>query len=164
MLLPTDFIIPIPVLQAIMCAHHTPVEAFTNEAHIAFHEFLHEEDPHRFRFDDTKYDKYKAWILEHQSGVQPRRLNRKTQKVRQRVIKKFYLNEDQRLCCLDSNGRELKVLRDWQLFGVITNTHSSVHHAGQEKTYTTLMDQYYGIVRTEVRWLLKHCKVCFFFL
>lgn len=75
-------------------------------------------------------------------------------------MQKFFLNEDERLCCRDEDtGTELKVLRDWQLFGVITNTHCGIPHGGQEKTFNILSAQYYGIVRHDVCWILKQYKV-----
>ena len=54
-------------------------------------------------------------------------------------------------------GRSFKYC---QLFGAITSTHCEIPHGGQEKTFDRLSEKYHGIIRPEVRWLLKHCKVC----
>lgn len=161
-----------------------PVDPFTDDAHENFHTYL-QETPHRLRFNDERYNQYKTWLIEARQGLlsadehpaysqgssssRPTMdlplLSRNEQKARHRVVQKFYLNEDDRVCCRDSaTGNELRVLRDWQLYGVITNTHCGIPHGGQEKTFNIITEEYYGIIRPEVRWLLKHCKVSGTFL
>ena len=54
-------------------------------------------------------------------------------------------------------------LRDWKLYGEISSMHCGILHRGQEQTFAKLSEECYGIIRPEVRWLLKHCKVCSFF-
>ena len=153
-----------------------PVEAFTNAAGEGFHQYLRESS-NRFRFGDARYDQYKIWLLEVRKQRKNERnepttartgtqkvLSRNDQKARHRCLQKFFLNEDERLCCRDEDtGAELKVLRNWQLFGVITNVHCGIPHGGQEKTFHILSAQYYGIVRYVVRWILKQYKDRSFF-
>jgi len=136
-----------------------PVEPFADITQEAFHRYLN-KTPHRLWFDDARYDLYKSWILDARRSEDHYRLSRNEEKTRSRVLQKFYLDEDERLCCRDDTGRELRVLRDWQLFNVASNTHRGIPHGGQEKTFNIIAEQYYGIIREEVRWLLKHCKVC----
>ncbi|KAF8440611.1 hypothetical protein BGX38DRAFT_853192 [Terfezia claveryi] len=136
-----------------------PVEPFTDGTQEAFHQYLR-DTPHRLRFDDIRYDQYKQWLLQAQDSDcdNSPKLSRNEQKAHSQVLQKFYLDADEKLC-YRSDGRGLRVLCDWQLFGVISNTHSAIPHGGQEKTFNIIMEQYYGIIRPEVRWLLKHCKV-----
>ena len=166
-----------------------PVEPFSDTTVEAFHEYLRTQ-PNRYWFTDQKYDLYKRFLLEAQGrdashllasslpqlagNARSRSRSRSpaqsihVQKDNERrakilALRDFCLNEDDRLCQKanpETSTSELIVLRDWQLYGVISNTHCGIPHGGQEKTFAKLSEEYYGIIRPEVRWLLKHCKVC----
>ena len=38
--------------------------------------------------------------------------------------------------------------------------HQRSQHAGYIKTFNLVREQFYGIIRQEVHWLLKHCNIC----
>lgn len=150
-----------------------PVEAFMSTTHEAFHEFLRTQ-PNRYRFTDEKYDLYKRILLEYQGRdasflipvhqTSPTRAEKDRQHRAHIVaIQDFCLNDDDQLCRKgnpDTGTPQLIVHRDWQVYSIIVNTHCSIPHGGQEKTFSRLSAEYYAIIRPEVHWLLKHCKVC----
>ena len=127
-----------------------PVELFAGDAQEAFNRYLR-NTPHRFRFDDKRYDQYTTWLAGRESDATESALSRNEQKTRSRVLQRFYLNVDKKLCYHDTTSQqELQVLRDWQLFGAITSTHCEIPHGGQEKTFNIVSEKFYGIIRPEV--------------
>ena len=143
-----------------------PVDAFSDATHEAFHEYLRSK-PNRFRFTDEKYDLFRSFLLQEQEQNHSRETSpvlseyfEKDKKRRAKILalRDFCLDDENRLC--RKGTPPLIVLRDWQLYTAIVSLHCQIPHGGQEKTFIRLSEQYYGIIRPEVRWLLKHCKVC----
>ena len=157
-----------------------PVEPFSEATHEAFCEYLRTR-PNRFRFTDEKYDLYRRFLLEdqdHQHRHDQRQYNQrqlspretslalmsehpdkdKQRRAKLLALREYCLDDDNRLC--RKGTPPLVVLRDWQLYETVVNMHCQIPHGGQEKTFVRLSEKYYGIIRPEVRWLLKHCTVC----
>lgn len=57
-------------------------------------------------------------------------------------------------------GLDREVVRPADIFYKIQAVHTQLRHAGMNKTTIGVRDRYYGITRTEVEWLLKHCQTC----
>lgn len=57
-------------------------------------------------------------------------------------------------------GLDREVVPPADIFYKIQAVHSQLGHAGMNKTSIAVWDCYYGITRTEVEWLLKHCQTC----
>ena len=145
-----------------------PGQSFSDTTQEAFREYLRIKS-NRYRFTDEKYDLYRHFLLQPSLGELSlshlecdKEHIQKDKEGRAKILalRDFCLDDDNRLCRKAETGPPLIVLRDWQLYGVITTTHCQIPHGGQEKTFTWLSKQYYGVIRPEVRWLLKHCKVC----
>jgi len=57
-------------------------------------------------------------------------------------------------------GVDRDVVRPADIVYKIQAVHTQLGHAGMNKTTIGVRDRYYGITRTEVEWLLKHCQTC----
>ena len=57
------------------------------------------------------------------------------------------------------NGRTL-VIRENEVFDKITSIHNRLQHPGYKITYQAIKEQFYGISREDVEWLIKHCILC----
>lgn len=52
------------------------------------------------------------------------------------------------------------VVTDLEVFDIVVKVHLNLGHAGRRKTFEELDQDYYGISRREVEWLLDHCATC----
>ena len=52
------------------------------------------------------------------------------------------------------------MIRIEQVFEAILESHQLCQHAGYIKTFNLVKERFYGISRSEVVWLLKHCTIC----
>ena len=46
------------------------------------------------------------------------------------------------------------------IFDIIQEEHSRIGHGGIHLTWAAIGAGYYGIIRTEIIWLLKRCQIC----
>lgn len=53
-----------------------------------------------------------------------------------------------------------RVVSEDEAFNVIVEAHTSLLHAGKNKTFSEVNDRYYGITREEVAFLLRMCRTC----
>lgn len=61
----------------------------------------------------------------------------------------------------NSKQKPLKVVPEPEIFNTIVQFHQAeTGCGGQDKTYASIAEQYYGIRKVEVIWLLKHCQLC----
>jgi hypothetical protein len=66
------------------------------------------------------------------------------------------------LLALPSEGwpKERQVVVESEIFRVIEQEHLLSKHAGQDTTWASIRGTYYGISRTEVKYLLGQCGIC----
>ena len=57
------------------------------------------------------------------------------------------------------NGRTL-VIRENEVFDKIISIHNRLQHPGYKITHQALKEQFYGISREDVEWIIKHCILC----
>ena len=56
-------------------------------------------------------------------------------------------------------GRTLVILEN-EVFSKIALIHNRLQHPGYKITFKAIQEQFYGISRNEVEWLIKHCLIC----
>ena len=55
---------------------------------------------------------------------------------------------------------ERLVIMESSILDVIQEEHSRIGHAGVHATWAAVSKGFYGIIQSEVMWLLKRCQIC----
>ena len=56
--------------------------------------------------------------------------------------------------------KDRRVVLEDMTFDVITRVHCQHAHPGKNKTFDLVRQDFYGITKEEVAWIVKHCRIC----
>ena len=140
------------------------ISAFSVIVKPAFTKYLEETRANLIkRVTQPKYDDLVSWLADLNCIAHSQVERNAKSKAKQR----WYIREDvpPELRGLwrrptGPNKRALKVVPEPDIYDIIVRKHSDVKHSGQKKTYRIIATEYYGIRSIEVKWLLKHCRIC----
>jgi hypothetical protein len=83
------------------------------------------------------------------------------------ALTNFYLGGDGHLYKQLTEGEKKhgktenrRVNCDNEIFHYIQQVHLQLDHAGSAKVYANINEQFYGIKKDKVEWLLQHCQSC----
>ena len=144
----------------------TGVQAFSQDIEHAFQTYLEKESKNRSLFTAADRSRYrmcleepdlKPQLLFPDKADQQRFWNQKHD-----AITNYELDPQSQLYRTPKTAEERPrvVACTYDSFKHIVHAHHSVAHAGISLTYKELVRTVYGIAREDVKWLLKHCRVC----
>ena len=131
--------------------------AFDDESKAAFLAFLHEH-PNNRRMSSAE----RALIIEWLAGV-TRRPTCQREFSRRNYVKKTFAwdGESQDLLAIGKKNNEHRVVITIEsIADVVETIHLRNNHMGWDATWRDVSSAYYGILRSDVIFLLKRCYVC----
>ena len=111
--------------------------------------------------NDRRVTKAKeADIISWLTDLERRPSSQKESNRRNYVRKTFsYDGESDLLLCEDQSGTR-KVVTEDAIFDVVNAVHQELGHTGWDATWKALNGAYYGILRVDMIFILKHCPTC----
>jgi hypothetical protein len=134
------------------------INPFPNDVHTAFEEYINSNTYHNR--EQLPYEKWhQMHVLLDDPTIKPEdretiNLKHRTQLNFELIHNKLYRQKDKR----HLNPRY--VVPKSEVFDVITQEHLKLLHAGRNKVWPAIEQQYYGIKREDVEFILKRCKNC----
>ncbi|TGO07452.1 hypothetical protein BTUL_0275g00140 [Botrytis tulipae] len=132
--------------------------AFNRVTREVFSQHLH-ENPHNRRVSQNDEDILIEWLTNpHKRPVSQEEFSR-----RNYVRKTFAWDEEnQTLLAVakKDEGRGRTVITTGMIADVVETVHINNGHAGWDATWKDVSTSYYGILRSDVIFLLKQCQVC----
>ncbi|TGO45829.1 hypothetical protein BCON_0362g00060 [Botryotinia convoluta] len=132
--------------------------AFNRVTREVFSQHLH-ENPHNRRVSQSDEDILIEWLTNpHKRPVSQEEFSR-----RNYVRKTFAWDEEnQTLLAVakKDEGRGRTVITTGKIADVVETVHINNGHAGWDATWKDVSTSYYGILRSDVIFLLKQCQVC----
>lgn len=135
----------------------TPPRAFDDESKTAFLGFLHEH-PNQRRVSSAE----RALIIEWLAGG-TRRPTCQREFSRRNYVKRTFAwdEESQNLLAIGKDNNEHRVVITLEsIADVVEAMHIQNNHLGWDTTWKDVSSAYYGILRSDVIFLLKRCLVC----
>ena len=115
-------------------------------------------------FDQDKWACYRNWLIF--PNQKPAHGPEQQQQYNQRYdALTYYLIKDGKLFRKGTAkdnvpGLDCEVVRPADILYKIQAVHTQLGHVGMNKTTIGVRYRYYGLTRTEIEWLLKHCHTC----
>ena len=135
------------------------VEPFNSGAHEAFTLYLENRRPMaRERVTASEKLEFISWLTERWPD---KNLSEK-QKKKRLWVKEGFLVENGKLYRHTTKRFEdpREVITEEKIWDTVVTVHNNLGHAGQEITSKRILQQYYGIARVEIIFLLKLCEIC----
>ncbi|SLM41265.1 Ribonuclease H-like domain [Lasallia pustulata] len=144
----------------------TGVQAFSQDIEHAFQTYLERESKNRSLFTAADRSQYRMCLEE--PDLKPQLLfpdkadQQRFRNQKHDAITNYELDPQSQLYRTPKTAEERPrvVACTYDSFKHIVHAHHSVAHAGISLTYKELVRTVYGIAREDVKWLLKHCRVC----
>jgi hypothetical protein len=132
--------------------------AFTQDTKTAFLQYSH-ENPSSRRLSSAERDNIVQWLIDPK-----KRPSSQQEFSRRYYARKTFAWDDrtQSLYALASKagGKNRMVITEDKIADVVELVHNNNGHAGWDATWKDIRDSYYGILRSDVIYLLKECQVC----
>ncbi|KAG0634332.1 hypothetical protein HOY80DRAFT_1005238 [Tuber brumale] len=138
---------------------------FTEETFQQFTQWLNSpEHKNRWLFDQDKWTSYRNWLIFPDEKPAPGPEQQHQYNQRHDALTYFFIKDGklfQKGVIKDNiPGLDCEVVWPADIFYKIRGVHNQLGHAGINKATIAIWDRYYGITRSEVEWLLKHCQTC----
>jgi negative regulator of genetic competence, sporulation and motility len=116
----------------------------------------------RYQLGLVKRAEYRHWLLHPDDKVKGATQKDRQQQYNQknRTISKFELLRSQLWQKATESEPAKYIVCTYESFEQIKAVHVKLEHAGIDKTYGCIDEQYYGITKEEVAWLLARCIPC----
>jgi hypothetical protein len=141
------------------------VEAFPASLELEFRLML-EGTRNRGIFNQAKKATYCRWLENPGGPVEgnnPDELN-KDRNNRQSALANFQLDQGCIYRKAEQHGNTLfrprYVALDSNAFEIITKEHRGIQHYAVDKTFELIIQNYYGITKAHVKWVIKRCNHC----
>ena len=134
------------------------IPAFNEATRTAFAAYL-EVNEHRYQITDSTYEQYITYLTN--ALYEPS--SRADQAKRAFVKTSFQMDEGGyalQACATERHKQARLVIMQSSIFDIIQEEHCRIGHAGVHPTWAAVSQGYYGIIRTEIIWLLKRCQIC----
>lgn len=129
---------------------------FTKDAELKFWEYIHNKN-NRYRLSLEQYDSYRGWLSNPQLVTNsPKDRNDKY------TAKTFYYLSGTNLYrrSTGSGVPPRRVVQEFQVFDYIKQVHTQINHKGKHNTYNAIKEQFYGIKKDKLEFLLSYCQIC----
>jgi hypothetical protein len=139
--------------------------AFPSALELEFRIML-EQTKNRSIFDQAKKATYRRWLENPRGPVEGNTPDEQTKDRNDRnaAIADFQLDEGCIYRKAEQRGntmiRPRYVALNSNAFEIIQKEHRALQHYGIEKTYERISENYYGITKRNVAWVVKRCNVC----
>lgn len=142
-----------------LCSSSKESLTFTQGTRLAFHQHLR-ETPNKRRVTQTD----KGTLIEWLTNPHKRPLSQEEFSRRNYVRQTFSWDEQSQSLLAVAKRDEDKariVITDDKIADVVETVHTDNNHTGWDATWKDISTRYYGILRSDVTFLLKQCQVCF---
>lgn len=144
--------------QSIMSDDLQPCITFSPDTKLSFSQYLHDA-PNSRRVSQDERENIIKWLTDpHKRPSSQAEFSR-----RNYVRKNFAWEEENRcLIAVPKKGEEKKriVVTEDMIFDTVQYVHQNNGHAGWDYTWRDISTSYYGILRSDVIYLLKQCRLC----
>ena len=136
----------------------SPAEVFAESTKTSFREHTR-TNPSKRRISQSEKNKIISWLTDAHSGP----LSQKEFSRRNYVRKQFVWDEQGGVLLANpksSDGSNRVVVTEDEITEVVAQVHQQCGHGGWDATWEAISSSYYGIIRSDLIYLLKNCRVC----
>ncbi|KAJ2890600.1 hypothetical protein MKZ38_001614 [Zalerion maritima] len=130
---------------------------FTQSTKASFDEHI-KDQPNNHRISSTEKENILSWLGNSRHPASQKEFNR-----RNYVQKTFSWDESTQTLVAATKSNKVKnriVVTEDMILQTVEQVHVESHHAGWDATWKILRAAYYGILRSDMIYLLKRCEVC----